>query len=51
MRVTPFDDLGAGCCVATEPAHMSLFLKPGKIGTPDVFERALNRMRGVAGSA
>jgi len=46
MRVAPFDDLGAGCCVATEPAHMSLFLKPGKIGASNVFEAALTRMRG-----
>jgi uncharacterized protein YgbK (DUF1537 family) len=46
MRVAPFDDLGAGCCVAKEPAHVSLFLKPGKIGTPDVFERALRRLSG-----
>jgi 3-dehydrotetronate 4-kinase len=46
MRVAPFDDLGAGCCVATDPAHMSLFLKPGKIGAPNVFEAALARMQG-----
>jgi len=46
LRVSPFDDLGAGCCVSDEADPVSLFLKPGKIGTPDVFFRAIARMGG-----
>lgn len=49
MQVAPFDSLGAGNCVAVDPEPLSFFLKPGKIGTPDVFERAfqlMDRMHG-----
>jgi len=46
MQVAPFDSLGAGNCVAVDPEPLSFFLKPGKIGTPDVFSRALNVMDG-----
>lgn len=46
LRASPFDDLGAGSCISDETDPVSLFLKPGKIGTPDVFFRAIARMGG-----
>ncbi|MFA6153535.1 four-carbon acid sugar kinase family protein [Mesorhizobium sp.] len=46
MRVLPFDDLGAGSCISLDDRHISLFLKPGKIGAVDVFSAALARMTG-----
>ena len=45
MQVLPFDELGAGSCISLDERRISLFLKPGKIGAPDVFSAALNKMR------
>ncbi|WP_296736734.1 four-carbon acid sugar kinase family protein [Mesorhizobium sp.] len=45
MQVLPFDELGAGSCVSHDDRRISLFLKPGKIGTDDVFSAALEKMR------
>lgn len=45
MQVLPFDELGAGSCISLDDRRISLFLKPGKVGAPDVFSQALAKMR------
>jgi uncharacterized protein YgbK (DUF1537 family) len=45
MQVLPFDELGAGSCISLDERRISLFLKPGKLGAPDVFSAALAKMR------
>ncbi len=43
--VSSFDDLGGGYCHAEKPEPISLLLKAGAIGEPDLFSRGLARMR------
>jgi len=41
VRALPDGPLGSGFCVAEKPVPMSLFLKSGKLGTPDILVRSL----------
>lgn len=43
LHVLPFDELGAGSCIALDPEPVSLFLKPGKVGGCNLFTRALEK--------
>jgi uncharacterized protein YgbK (DUF1537 family) len=43
--VSSFDELGGGYCHAEKPEPISLLLKAGAIGGPDLFFRGLARMR------
>jgi 3-dehydrotetronate 4-kinase len=45
VRSLPRGSIGGGVCIAEGPDPVSLFLKSGKLGTPDVFMRALEIMR------
>jgi 3-dehydrotetronate 4-kinase len=45
VRSLPRGPIGGGVCIAEGPGPVSLFLKSGKLGTPDVFLRALEIMR------
>jgi uncharacterized protein YgbK (DUF1537 family) len=45
VRSLPRGPIGGGVCIAEGPDPVSLFLKSGKLGTPDVFLRALEIMR------
>ena len=45
VRSLPRGSIGGGICIAEGPDPVSLFLKSGKLGTPDVFMRALEIMR------
>jgi uncharacterized protein YgbK (DUF1537 family) len=45
VRALPESELGTGFCVVEAPQHMSLFLKPGKLGADDILLRALDAMR------
>jgi 3-dehydrotetronate 4-kinase len=45
VRSLPRGWIGGGVCIAEGPDPVSLFLKSGKLGTPDVFMRALEIMR------
>ncbi|GHD20640.1 four-carbon acid sugar kinase family protein [Tianweitania populi] len=46
-QVRAFADtgLGTGFCVAEAPLHLSLYLKPGKLGADDILLRAVEAMR------
>lgn len=44
VRALPETPLGSGFCLAEDPVPMALFLKSGKLGTDDVFARALKLM-------
>jgi uncharacterized protein YgbK (DUF1537 family) len=48
LRVAPFHELGVGLCWAERPVGLSLCLKSGKLGTPDMFERTLRGMETMA---
>lgn len=43
-RALPDGPLGSGFCVAEEPVPMSLFLKSGKLGSPDILAKSLARL-------
>jgi uncharacterized protein YgbK (DUF1537 family) len=45
VRSLPRGWIGGGVCIAEGPDPVSLFLKSGKLGTPDVFMRALEIMK------
>lgn len=45
VRSLPRGPIGGGICIADGPDPVSLFLKSGKLGTSDVFLRALEIMR------
>ncbi|MBS9719700.1 four-carbon acid sugar kinase family protein [Tianweitania sp. BSSL-BM11] len=45
VRAFPDKGLGTGFCVAEIPLHLSLYLKPGKLGADDVLLRAVEAMR------
>jgi len=45
VRAMPESALGTGFCVAEAPLHLSLFLKPGKLGSDDILLRAIDAMR------
>ena len=45
VRAFPDEGLGTGFCVAEVPVHLSLYLKPGKLGADDVLLRAVDAMR------
>lgn len=45
VRALPESELGTGFCVVEAPLHLSLFLKPGKLGADDIFLRAIEAMR------
>jgi uncharacterized protein YgbK (DUF1537 family) len=45
VRAFPEGELGTGFCVAEEPLHLSLYLKPGKLGADDILLRAVEAMR------
>ncbi|MET7247401.1 four-carbon acid sugar kinase family protein [Methylobacterium sp. EM32] len=45
VRALPESALGAGFCVAEAPVPLSLFLKPGKLGTDAILGEALASMR------
>lgn len=45
VRALPRGPIGGGVCIAEGPDPVSLFLKSGKLGTQDVFLRALEIMR------
>jgi uncharacterized protein YgbK (DUF1537 family) len=45
VRALPESELGTGFCVVETPQHLSLFLKPGKLGADDILLRAIEAMR------
>ncbi len=45
VRVASFDDLGGGYCYAEAPEPMSILLKAGGLGSPDLFFRGFERMQ------
>lgn len=45
VRALPESELGTGFCVVEAPQHLSLFLKPGKLGADDILLRAIEAMR------
>ena len=45
-RALPDGPLGSGFCVSDEPVPMSLFLKSGKLGAPDILARSLAALAG-----
>ncbi|TWG91787.1 uncharacterized protein YgbK (DUF1537 family) [Mesorhizobium sp. J18] len=45
VTALPPTQLGSGFCHAAYPAPMMLFLKSGKLGSDDVFAKALDQMR------
>lgn len=45
VRAFPESELGTGFCVAEAPMHLSLYLKPGKLGADDILLRAVEAMR------
>jgi uncharacterized protein YgbK (DUF1537 family) len=45
VRALPESELGTGFCVVETPQHLSLFLKPGKLGEDDILARAIEAMR------
>jgi uncharacterized protein YgbK (DUF1537 family) len=45
VRALPESELGTGFCVVEAPQHLSLFLKPGKLGDDDILARAIEAMR------
>lgn len=49
VDVAPIGDFGGGLCHASRPEPMSLLLKAGKMGGPDVFLRAFQEMRSFDG--
>lgn len=49
VDVAPIGDFGGGLCHATAPEPLSLLLKAGKMGGPDVFPRAFEEMRNFDG--
>ncbi|WP_246667042.1 four-carbon acid sugar kinase family protein [Agrobacterium sp. T29] len=44
VRALPEGPMGTGFCVVEEPVPLSLYLKPGKLGAPDILLRALAAM-------
>lgn len=44
VRALPESALGTGFCVAQAPRHLSLYLKPGKLGSDDILLRAVEAM-------
>jgi len=44
LRVAPFRELGVGLCQAEQPVPLALCLKSGKLGSVDMFARALAGM-------
>lgn len=51
VRPLPESSLGTGFCIAQAPQHLSLFLKPGKLGADDILLRAIEAMRPGADEA
>lgn len=45
VRAMPESELGTGFCVVDAPQHLSLYLKPGKLGADDILLRAIEAMR------
>lgn len=45
VRALPESELGTGFCIVETPLHLSLFLKPGKLGADDILLRAVDAMR------
>lgn len=45
VRALPDGPLGTGFCVAETPLHLSLYLKPGKLGADDILLRAIGAMQ------
>lgn len=45
VRGLPESELGTGFCIVEAPQHLSLFLKPGKLGADDILLRAIEAMR------
>ena len=45
VRALPDGPLGSGFCIAEEPVPMSLFLKSGKLGTPDSLLKSLEALK------
>ena len=45
VRAFPEGPLGTGFCAADGPRPLSLYLKPGKLGSDDILLRALEEMR------
>lgn len=45
VRALPDGPLGSGFCIAEEPVPMSLFLKSGKLGTPDILLKSLEALK------
>lgn len=44
VRALPDGPLGSGFCIADEPVPMSLFLKSGKLGSPDILLQSLDAL-------
>ncbi|HEV7415364.1 MAG TPA: nucleotide-binding domain containing protein, partial [Tianweitania sediminis] len=50
VRALPESALGTGFCIAETPLPLSLYLKPGKLGSDDILLRAVEAMAGGSNS-